>query len=340
VQRRYSEFTFLWECLVRRYPFRILPQLPPKRIGADESFLEQRRRGLQRFLNFVINHPVIKDDGFLSVFLTEPSLEQWRKHNTVSMDEESSTRRIDQVEEMSIPRDLEDKLNVILGKIGPQIEHWQKICILADRIVKRREAAAADLSRLTITLNALNEVNAQCWRGDECELCDGVRGGLEHVSVYVMKQAEELDQRARLMSTATLEALKTQRDLYIATRELLIRHDRLSGDNVDRLKKRIETTQSKLEGIRVAAKDGWQEEVDRLSNAVEKDQAMIASLMNRRVFIRYSMWHELRVVLHNRENALLTQTVRDFARDESAFAEVSASNWQSLSDSVESMPYE
>lgn len=33
VHRRYSEFAFLWDCLVRRYPFRLLPQLPPKRIG-------------------------------------------------------------------------------------------------------------------------------------------------------------------------------------------------------------------------------------------------------------------------------------------------------------------
>ncbi len=32
-QRRYSEFAFLWDCLLRRYPFRLLPQLPPKRIG-------------------------------------------------------------------------------------------------------------------------------------------------------------------------------------------------------------------------------------------------------------------------------------------------------------------
>ncbi len=98
------------------------------------------------------------------------------------------------------------------------------------------ENPQADLSRLTITLNALNEVNAQCWRGDECELCDGVRGGLEHVSAHVMKQAEELDQRvsgpndvnlnarlltghdfvqARLMSTATLEALKVDSLLVI-----------------------------------------------------------------------------------------------------------------------------
>lgn len=62
VSRRYSEFVFLWDCLVRRYPFRILPQLPPKRVGgeysqrnasgkteikpsraADITFLEQRR---------------------------------------------------------------------------------------------------------------------------------------------------------------------------------------------------------------------------------------------------------------------------------------------------------
>jgi sorting nexin-8 len=35
VPRRYSEFVFLWDCLVRRYPFRLLPALPPKRIGRE-----------------------------------------------------------------------------------------------------------------------------------------------------------------------------------------------------------------------------------------------------------------------------------------------------------------
>ena len=52
------------------------------------------------------------------------------------------------------------------------------------------------------------------------------------------------------------------------------------------------------------------------------------------------MWHELRVVLHNRENALVTQAVKDFAREESVFAEAIANNWQSLNDAVENMPYE
>lgn len=61
-------------------------------------------------MNFVINHPVIKEDGLLAIFLTEPSLESWRKHTPVSLEEESTGKRIERVEEMTIPSDLEDKL--------------------------------------------------------------------------------------------------------------------------------------------------------------------------------------------------------------------------------------
>ena len=52
------------------------------------------------------------------------------------------------------------------------------------------------------------------------------------------------------------------------------------------------------------------------------------------------MWHELRVVLHNRENALLTQAVQAFAGEEQHFAEGVAANWASLRDSVDPMPFE
>lgn len=79
-----------------------------------------------------------------------------------------------------------------------------------------------------------------------------------------------------------------QRDLYIAMRDLFIRHDRLSGDNVERLKKRIEGNQLKLEAYRSAQKEGWQAEVDKLTTMIERDQAMISSLLSRRIFIRAS----------------------------------------------------
>jgi sorting nexin-8 len=53
---------------------------------------------------------VIKDDGLLHSFLTEPSFEAWRKSHTVALDEESSSKRLDRIEEMSIPADLEERL--------------------------------------------------------------------------------------------------------------------------------------------------------------------------------------------------------------------------------------
>ncbi len=79
---------------------------------------------------------------------------------------------------------------------------------------------------------------------------------------------------------------QAQRDLYVAVRDLLIRYDRLSIDQVERLKKRVESTSLKLEGVRAQQKDGWQDEVERLSALYEKDQATILAQLSRRVFIR------------------------------------------------------
>lgn len=67
VIRRYSDFVWLHEILLKRYPFRTLPPLPPKRLalpiagghistaaGSSEGFIERRRRGLQRWLRSVV----------------------------------------------------------------------------------------------------------------------------------------------------------------------------------------------------------------------------------------------------------------------------------------------
>lgn len=83
-------------------------------------------------------------------------------------------------------------------------------------------------------------------------------------------------------------SLQSQRDLYIAMRDLFIRHDRLSGDQVERLKKRVEACQMKLEGIKAGRKDGWELEVDKINSMVERDQATITAQMHRRVFTRAS----------------------------------------------------
>ena len=141
--------------------------------------------------------------------------------------------------------------SVVRGRISPLIEHWQRICILSERVIKRREAAAVrktalrqaflpthfalpdmepspstsstdsmtgsltasflgfksdslptggqgDLARLTNVLRAVVEVNETCWRGDDCELSNGVRAGLNQVAAHTQRHSEIADIRVRI----------------------------------------------------------------------------------------------------------------------------------------------
>lgn len=82
VIRRYSDFVWLLDCLHKRYPFRQLPLLPPKRvaingnhIAADALFVEKRRRGLARFANALVRHPVLREEQLVVMFLTVPTVD-------------------------------------------------------------------------------------------------------------------------------------------------------------------------------------------------------------------------------------------------------------------------
>ena len=85
VIRRYSDFVWLLDCLQKRYPFRRLPLLPPKRVqvngthlaGDAASFLEKRRRGLVRFANQLVQHPVLSQEQLVVMFLTVPTVSHY-----------------------------------------------------------------------------------------------------------------------------------------------------------------------------------------------------------------------------------------------------------------------
>lgn len=96
--------------------------------------------------------------------------------------------------------------------------------------------------------------------------------------------------KGRMNSTTSLQvinrAIQSQRDLYIAMRDLFHRQHRLSIDQVDRLRKRVEDSSQKLESIKTAKKDSWEEAADKIVGLIEKDQATIQAQLNRKVYIR------------------------------------------------------
>lgn len=60
----------------------------------------------------------------------------------------------------------------------------------------------------------------------------------------------------------------------------------MSIDQVERLKKRVESTQAKLNSVEDAQKDGWGSEVEKLKQIIGTDQATITAQLNRRVYLR------------------------------------------------------
>ena len=45
-----------------------------RHLSADASFIEKRRRGLVRFLNVLVRHPVLSQEQLVVMFLTVPTV--------------------------------------------------------------------------------------------------------------------------------------------------------------------------------------------------------------------------------------------------------------------------
>lgn len=81
VERRYSQFEWLYERLVNKFGAIILPPLPEKQYSGrfSEEFIERRRRALERFLNRLVRHPVLRYSDLLTHFLSCNEDGDWRR---------------------------------------------------------------------------------------------------------------------------------------------------------------------------------------------------------------------------------------------------------------------
>lgn len=121
----------------------MIPRLPPKQLNPVIPFeLEERRRGLQRWLRLISHHRILSSDEMFIVFLTETS---------------GNHIRLMQTSFQNIPDELENlDLNVQLplldydvlfdnrDLIRTQLSHVMKLRRLIDQQVKRETSQAKD----------------------------------------------------------------------------------------------------------------------------------------------------------------------------------------------------
>ncbi|KAG5913026.1 Sorting nexin mvp1 [Claviceps africana] len=344
VIRRYSDFVWLLDCLHKRYPFRTLPLLPPKRVAVngnhlsnDGSFIEKRRRGLARFLNAVVRHPVLSQEQLVIMFLTVPTeLSVWRKQATISVLDEFADKALPPGLEDSLPSTLEDLFSRTRSGVGRSAELYINVCNIMDRLVKRTEGVAADHARIAMTLTSLTETSAETYATDTNEvplLNDGLTAMSKHLRTYQTL----LEDESRGWDEGVLEDLKRQRDSLVSLRDLFERRDRLDKDRIPYLERRIQTNEAKLAGLRSkpegAVKPG---EIEKVAEAIIKDKESIVQQHNRSIFVRECLRDEL--VTFQSTQYHVSRWSQDWAGERVKYAEMLAENWRRLLDELEGMP--
>lgn len=86
VERRFKHFVWLHDQLTRIYPHFNVPQLPGKQVSGrfEHTFIERRRRALQRFLERIARHPVMGASAVVLHFLTADDHKNWKAGKRLS----------------------------------------------------------------------------------------------------------------------------------------------------------------------------------------------------------------------------------------------------------------
>ncbi|KAL5361174.1 hypothetical protein BJX96DRAFT_151519 [Aspergillus floccosus] len=338
VIRRYSDFVWLLDCLHKRYPFRQLPLLPPKRIAADSnSFLEKRRRGLVRFTNALVRHPVLSQEQLVIMFLTVPTeLSVWRKQATISVQDEFTGKALPPDLEDSLPSTLTDTFETVRSGVRRSAEVYINLCTLLERLAKRNEGLAADHLRFSLALQSLTEMTRDTYAMDTNDvplLNEGIKATARHLSA----SQSLLEDEARAWEEGILEDLKRQRDTLVSVREMFDRRDRYARNNIPQLERRIESNERKLQELRQRPSGTMKPgEIEKVEEAIFKDKESIVQQHARGVLIRECVRDEL--VYFQQSQYHISRLHQDWSQERVKYSELQADNWRSLSDQVEGMP--
>ncbi|GAB7357989.1 hypothetical protein MBLNU230_g0156t1 [Neophaeotheca triangularis] len=343
VIRRYSDFVWLLDCLHKRYPFRQLPLLPPKRvaingnhIAADALFIEKRRRGLARFANALVRHPVLREEQLVVMFLTVPTeLAVWRKQATISVQEEFTGKQLPSNLEDSLPQNLQDTFETVRSGVRRSADMYINLCNVTERLCKRKEAIAGEYGRFSLNLNTLTEASNDAYAIETNEvplLNEGIKSTAKHLST----SQSLLEDEQRAWDEGLLEDLKSMRDALVSMRDMFDRKDKLSKDNIPQLEKRIQANESKLQQIRSKGDLAKPGEAEKVETAIVNDKQSIVAQHARGVFIKECVRDE--IVYFNTTQYRVSRLHQDWAQERVKYAELQADNFRGLVDAVEGMP--
>ncbi|SCU79455.1 LANO_0A06304g1_1 [Lachancea nothofagi CBS 11611] len=338
VIRRYSDFVWLQEVLLKKYPFRTIPDLPPKRIGSstsDLTFLVKRRNGLSRFINLVVKHPVLRKDDLVLTFLTVPTdLLSWRKNASYDTTEEFTDKKISSSFIKMWHKNMAERWNDADSSIDAALDIWAKITILVERHEKRLKFIGQDRMLLASMLDDFTENTTRLYATDNGMVSD-INDHLGMVAKRLHSCNALIAAENQEMNADLSPRFKTFIDILLALKGLFERYKIMAGNNVPQLQRRIEVNTERMEQMK-GKPDLKGADYDRIKQSIQRDRRSIAEQMNKSWLVRECILEEY--VFFQETQFLISDIFQRWARLNMKYMELNSNEWETILDRIESMP--
>lgn len=150
VLRRYRDFDALNDLLLSRYPYRLVPRLPPKKLNPDETFLVERKQALVRYINLVCRHPELRNDEAVKFFLTfngkdisGPLKDRYR-----SRPDEFETHEHGKTAREYLDSDIHTRADSMKREIVILEKAFKSVLVVTKNIASRNKALAQDMTHM------------------------------------------------------------------------------------------------------------------------------------------------------------------------------------------------
>lgn len=330
VTRRYNDFLALYELLLARFPYRVVPRLPPKKILVlDSHFLESRRRALQRWLTLVSRHPTICHDSIVTFFLTDlgPDLQYRIRDIFRRVPDEFMTSDLAATAKNFLPNDCSE-FATNREQVRLLVQVISRLKQLADADVERSQAYSRDSEEMANQLKMLAGINPE-------QLTSGhwkhMQRGFSTLAQEILSVPSKANYHASAGQISVCERLGLLLDVLVGHRDLCDRLERgLAHDHQAALAKMLSLKKRRIQGV-IRGTDS--ESVEQLEARMLAQENIISNMELRSDFSLYCVHMETQLVHAYLEtlSAIFNNFVCLHTRAHSELADL----WKNLRPTVE-----
>ena len=202
VKRRFNDFEWFHQILVKHYSYCLIPSIPKKKKNLnklvtdkfDEAFLRRRARKFEKFLNHLINHPILKNLNVVYDFLSIEKDDEFQKKKKNYESKKSSTNvnefiTLNGTANIEIKGETEFYMNKIKENTLNNKQTLKKINSSISSLRGSLNNASKKLDDISYNFKLMKKLAKENLEKDNVLLCyDELSAMFDSLSLYIKKQ--------------------------------------------------------------------------------------------------------------------------------------------------------